>query len=104
VREQVSELSAVRTLLGEFQQDFASRTGDPLRIGEVFVQDPVKCVEQFFFRIHCARPVNGHVLPSRIPRSMIGVDENLQLVAPGEWRYKSSMQSETHSCFEAIYR
>jgi hypothetical protein len=105
VREQVSELSAVRRLLDELQQDFSFRTGDELRIGKVFVQDPVKCVEQFFFRIHCATPgSNGHVLPSRIPRSMIGVDENLRLVAPGEWRYKSSMQSETHSCFDAIYR
>ena len=56
VREQMSELSAVRRLLGEFQQDFSSRTGDALRIGKVFVQDPTKCVEQFFFRIHCARP------------------------------------------------
>src|SRR5580704_6576249 len=80
VREQVSELSAVRRMLGEFQQDFSSRTGDVLRIGKVFVQDPVKCVEQFFFRIHWAGPgLNGHVLPSRIPRSMIGVDENLRL-------------------------
>src|SRR5271166_4658878 len=55
VREQVSELS-VRRLLGEFQQDFSSRTSDALRIGKVFVHDPVKCVEQFFFRIHCAHP------------------------------------------------
>jgi hypothetical protein len=55
VREQVSELS-VRRLLGEFQQDFSSRASDALRIGKVFVHDPVKCVEQFFFRIHCAHP------------------------------------------------
>jgi hypothetical protein len=31
--------------VGEFQQDFSSRTGDALRIGKVFVHDPVKCVE-----------------------------------------------------------
>ena len=55
VREQVGEFG-VRRLLGEFQQDFASWTGDALRIGKVFVHDPVKCVEQFFFRIHSARP------------------------------------------------
>ena len=56
VREQVSELSAVRRLLDELQQDFSFRTGDELRIGKVFVQDPVKCVEQFFFRILVPRP------------------------------------------------
>ena len=55
VREQGGELS-VRRLLREFQQDFASWTGDALRIRKVFVHDPVKCVEQFFFRIHSARP------------------------------------------------
>ena len=55
VREQVGELS-VRRLLGEFQQDFSSRTGCALRIGKVFVHDPVKCVEQFFPRIHSSRP------------------------------------------------
>ncbi len=51
----MGELS-VRGLLGEFQQDFAPRTRDSLRIGKVFVYDPVKCVEQFFFRIHSVRP------------------------------------------------
>jgi hypothetical protein len=55
VREQVGELS-VRSLLREFQQDFASWTGDALRIRTVFVHDPVKCVEQFLFRIHSAGP------------------------------------------------
>jgi hypothetical protein len=55
MREQVGELS-VRGVLGEFQQDFAPWTGDALRIGKVFMHDPVKCVEQFFFRIHSARP------------------------------------------------
>jgi hypothetical protein len=103
VREQVSELSAVRRLLDELQQDFSFRTGDELRIGKSSCKTLSNA--SFFFRIHCATPgLNGHVLPSRIPRSMIGVDENLRLVAPGEWRYKSSMQSETHSCFDAIYR
>jgi hypothetical protein len=47
VREQVGELS-VRRLSREFQQDFASWTGDALRIRKVFVHDPVKRVEQFF--------------------------------------------------------
>src|SRR5580698_9239148 len=46
VRKQVSELSAVRRLLNEFPQDFSSWTVDALRIGKVFVQDSVKCVEQ----------------------------------------------------------
>jgi hypothetical protein len=84
VREQVGELS-VRRLLGEFQQNFSSRAVDALRIGKVFVHDPVKCVEQFFFRIHS----NCHVAHSRIPRSMIDVDENLCGRSPsgGAWRY-----------------
>jgi len=55
VIEQVGELS-VRGLLREFQQDFAAWTVDALRIGKVFMHYPVKCVKQFFFRIHSARP------------------------------------------------
>jgi hypothetical protein len=55
VREQMGELS-VRRLLGELQQDFASRTGDTLRIGKVFMHYSVKCIEQIFFRIHPASP------------------------------------------------
>lgn len=43
----VDELS-VRGLLGEFQQDFAPWTGDALRIGKVFMHDPLKRTDQFF--------------------------------------------------------
>ena len=64
VREQLSELS-VRRLADESQQDFSSRTGDALRIGEVFVHDPVQRVEQFFFQIHSARP--GRTCSPRLP-------------------------------------
>jgi len=55
VGEQGGELS-VRGPLREFQQDIAPWTGDALRIGKVFMHYPVKCVKQFFFRIHSARP------------------------------------------------
>ena len=55
VREQVGELS-VRGPLRKFQQHFAPRTADALRIGKVFMLDPVKFVEQFLFRIHSACP------------------------------------------------
>ena len=55
VGEQGGELS-VRGLLREFQQDLAPWTIDVLRIGEVFMHDPVKRVEQLFFRIHSACP------------------------------------------------
>jgi hypothetical protein len=82
VREQVGELS-VRRPLREVQQDFASWTTDALTIRKVFAQDRVKCVEQFFFRIQSATPGAimeskpiCHVAQSRIPRSMIAVDEN----------------------------
>ena len=55
VGKQGGELS-VRGPLREFQQDIAPWTVDALRIGKVLVHYPVKCVEQFFFRIHSARP------------------------------------------------
>jgi hypothetical protein len=55
VSEQGGELS-VRGLLREFKQDLAPWTGDALRVGKVLVHCPVKCVNQFFFRIHSARP------------------------------------------------
>ncbi len=55
VGEQERELS-VRGPLREFQQDIGPWTGDALRIGKVFMHYPVKCVKQFFFRIHSARP------------------------------------------------
>jgi hypothetical protein len=55
VSEQVGELS-VRGPLRKFQQHFAPRTADALRIGKVFRHDPVKCVEQFLCRIHSACP------------------------------------------------
>ena len=55
VGKQGGELS-VRGLLREFQQDLAPWTGDALRVGKVFMHHPVKCVKQFFFRIHSARP------------------------------------------------
>ena len=108
VREQLSELN-VRRLSGESQQDFSSRTGDALRIGEVCVHDPVKRVEQFFFQIHSARPgrtcsPDCHVAPSRIPRSMIGVDENLVPIHRRHMPVKISVQGETHSYFAAMYR
>ena len=40
----------------KFQQGLICWTADSLRIGEVLVNDPFKCVEQFLFRIHSARP------------------------------------------------
>ena len=46
----------VRRPLREFQQDIAPWTVDALRIGKVLMHYPVKCVKQFFFRIHSARP------------------------------------------------
>jgi len=55
VGEQVRELT-VRGLLREFQQDFAPGTVDALRIGKVFMHDPVKRVEQVFFEVHAACP------------------------------------------------
>ena len=55
VIEQVGELS-VRGLLREFQQDFAPWTIDALRIGKVFMHDPVKRVEQLFLEVHAACP------------------------------------------------
>jgi hypothetical protein len=55
VGKQGDELS-VRGPLREFPQDIAAWTGDALRIGKVFMHYPVKCVKQFFFRIHSARP------------------------------------------------
>ena len=53
--EQVRELP-VRGLLREFQQDLAPGTSIVLRIGKVFMDDPIKRVEQFFFEVHSARP------------------------------------------------
>ena len=64
VIEQVGELS-VRRLLRELEQDLAPWTVDALRIGKVFVQYPVKRVEQFFFQIHSARP--GRTWSPRLP-------------------------------------
>ena len=55
VGEQVRELT-VRGPLREFQQDFAPGTRDALRIGKVFMHDPVKRVEQLFFEVHAACP------------------------------------------------
>ena len=88
VGEQGGELS-VRGRLREFQQDIAPWTGDALRIGKVFMHDPVKRVEQLFFEVHAAMPQlnmeskpDCHVAVSRIPRSMIGVDENLCVHSP----------------------
>jgi hypothetical protein len=46
----------VRGPLRKFQQDIVPWTGDALRIGKVFMDYPVKCVEQLFFRIHSAHP------------------------------------------------
>ncbi len=47
---------SIRGWLREFLQDFFSRTIDALRIGKLFVHDPVECVDQLFFRVHSARP------------------------------------------------
>ncbi|SPF36631.1 hypothetical protein SBA1_160001 [Candidatus Sulfotelmatobacter kueseliae] len=65
VIEQVGELS-VRGLLREFQQDLAPWTVDVLRIGKVFMPDPVKGVEQFFFEVHAAAPAERGV-QARLP-------------------------------------
>ncbi len=88
VGEQERELS-VRGPLREFQQDIGPWTGDALRIGKVFMHYPVKRVEQLFFEVHAAMPQlnmeskpDCHVAVSRIPRSMIGVDENLCVHSP----------------------
>jgi hypothetical protein len=48
--------SSIRGLLREFLEDFSSRTIDALWIGKIFVHDPVECINQFFFRVHPARP------------------------------------------------
>lgn len=108
VIEQVGELS-VRGLLREPEQDLAPWTVDVLRIGKVFMHYPVKRAEQFFFQIHSARPgrtgvPDCHVATSRIPRSMIGVDENLVRIHDRRIPLKISAQGETHSCFAAMYR
>lgn len=110
MREQVGQFG-VRRLLGEFQQGFASWTSETLRIGKVFVHDPVKYVEQFRFRIHSARPAKSSPRPTAIlltaesHDSLIDVDENLCIP---EWSLEHSMQrsmpSETPSGFAAIYR
>jgi hypothetical protein len=55
VIEQLGELS-VRGLWREFQEFLAPWTADVLRIGKVFMHDPVKRVEQLFFEVHSARP------------------------------------------------
>ena len=73
----------VHGLLREFQEDLAPWAADVLRIGKVFMHDPVKRVEQLFFEVHSVPHLNMEseldcrIAPSRIPRSMIGVDENL---------------------------
>ena len=83
VGEQVRE-SSVRGPLREFQQDFAAGTRDAPRIGKILMHDPVKRVEHLLFEVHAACPrlnmeskPDCRVAPSRIPRSIIGVDENL---------------------------
>jgi len=53
VGEQVRELTG-RGLLREFQQDFAPGTRDALRIGKVFMHNPVKRADQLFFEVHAA--------------------------------------------------
>ncbi len=45
-----------------------------------------------------------HVAPSRIPRSMIGVDENLCAHSLLGACIENFSQSETHSYFAAMYR
>ena len=55
VGEQRGELS-VRGPLRKFQQDIVPWTGDAPGIGKVLTHYSVKCVKQFFFRIHSARP------------------------------------------------
>jgi len=109
VIEQVRELS-VRGLLRELEQGLAPWTVEALRIEKVLMHYPVKRVEQFFFQIHSARP--GRTWsprlpccpPSRIPRSMIGVDENLVRIHHWRTPLKISIQGETHSYFAAMYR
>lgn len=109
VIHQVGELS-VRGLLRELEQGLVLWTVDALRIGKVFVQYPVKRVEQFFFQIHSTRPSRTWsprlpcCPPSRIPRSMIGVDENLGRIHHRRMPLKISVQGETHSHFAAMYR
>jgi hypothetical protein len=72
VGEQVREL-AVRGLLRELQQDFTPGTCDALRIGKVFMHDPIKRVEQLFVEVHAACPSNMesksdcHVAPQQNP-------------------------------------
>jgi hypothetical protein len=84
VGEQVGERS-VRRPVREFQQDFAAWTGCVLGIGKVFMHDPVERIEQFFFRIHSPhlgwrwKPSAMAMSSSRIPRSLIAVDENLRV-------------------------
>jgi len=87
VREQVGELS-VRRLLGEFQQDFSSPTGcaedwESLRARPCQMRRAVLFPNPFFApQLNTESEPNCHLAPSRIPRSMIAVDENLCVYSP----------------------
>ena len=87
VREQVGELS-VRRLLGEFQQDFSSPTGcaedwESLRARPCQMRRAVFFPNPFFApQLNTESEPNCHLAPSRIPRSMIAVDENLCVYSP----------------------
>ena len=54
--EELDELS-VAGLQGEFPKDLAPWAVDTLRIGKVFMHNPVKCRKQLFFDVHPERPV-----------------------------------------------
>jgi hypothetical protein len=74
VFEQVRELS-VHWKVHKLRQYFAAWTAEALRIRKIPVHDVFERVHQIFFRVHnCGRIETAS---SRIPRSEIGVDENL---------------------------
>jgi len=75
VGEQMGQLS-IHGLLGKLPKDFAPWAVNAPRIREVFMHDAVKGVEELFFNIHSARPIEHGVqrptamfTMSRIPRS-----------------------------------
>jgi hypothetical protein len=104
----VGKLS-VRGLLRELEQGLVLWTIDALRIGKVFVQyrsnasssSLSKSIPQVQFEHGVP---DCHVARSRIPRSMIGVDESLGRIQHRRTPLKISSQGETHFHFAAMYR
>lgn len=51
VKQQLREFR-VRGAPREFDQGFASRTADALRVGKVLMDDSIECIDQLFFVVH----------------------------------------------------